>query len=86
MHTGLHPALLESFLDYGLMRPSNELARRFYAEWTAWRGCRSLSDCATIWVWISLALPPSWLCWMERRLLDPGLSADGEVEDYVPVF
>jgi L-amino acid N-acyltransferase YncA len=23
---------------------------------------------------------------MERRLLDPGLSADGEVEDYVPVF
>jgi L-amino acid N-acyltransferase YncA len=23
---------------------------------------------------------------MERRLLDPGLSADGEVENYVPVF
>jgi len=23
---------------------------------------------------------------MERRLLDPGLSADGEVEEYVPVF
>lgn len=23
---------------------------------------------------------------MERQLLDPGLSADGEVEDYVPVF
>jgi L-amino acid N-acyltransferase YncA len=23
---------------------------------------------------------------MERRLLDPGLSADGEVEDYVPIF
>jgi hypothetical protein len=23
---------------------------------------------------------------MERRLLDPGLLADGEVEDYVPVF
>ena len=23
---------------------------------------------------------------MERRLLDPGLSADGEVEDYVPVY
>jgi hypothetical protein len=23
---------------------------------------------------------------MERRIIDPGLSADGEVEDYVPVF
>jgi L-amino acid N-acyltransferase YncA len=23
---------------------------------------------------------------MERRLLDPGLSADGEVEDYVPIY
>jgi hypothetical protein len=23
---------------------------------------------------------------MERHLLDPGLLADGEVEDYVPVF
>jgi L-amino acid N-acyltransferase YncA len=26
------------------------------------------------------------LIMMERRLLDPGLSADGEVDDYVPVF
>jgi L-amino acid N-acyltransferase YncA len=29
---------------------------------------------------------PHDLLIMERRLLDPGLSADGEVEDYVPVF
>jgi L-amino acid N-acyltransferase YncA len=29
---------------------------------------------------------PHDLIIMERRLLDPGLSADGEVEDYVPVF
>jgi L-amino acid N-acyltransferase YncA len=29
---------------------------------------------------------PRDLIIMERRLLDPGLSADGEVEDYVPVF
>ena len=29
---------------------------------------------------------PHDLIIMERRILDPGLSADGEVEDYVPVF
>jgi hypothetical protein len=29
---------------------------------------------------------PHDLIIMERRLLGPGLSADGEVEDYVPVF
>lgn len=29
---------------------------------------------------------PHDLIMMERRLLDPGLSADGEVEDYVPVY
>jgi len=29
---------------------------------------------------------PHDLIIMERRLLDPALSADGEVEDYVPVF
>ena len=29
---------------------------------------------------------PHDLLIMERTLLDPGLSADGEVEDYVPVF
>jgi L-amino acid N-acyltransferase YncA len=29
---------------------------------------------------------PHDLVIMERRLLDPGLSADGEVEDYVPIF
>ena len=29
---------------------------------------------------------PHDLLIMERRILDPGLSADGEVEDYVPVF
>jgi L-amino acid N-acyltransferase YncA len=29
---------------------------------------------------------PHDLLIMERRLLDPGLSGDGEVEDYVPVF
>ena len=29
---------------------------------------------------------PHDLLIMERRLLDPGLSADGEVKDYVPVF
>jgi L-amino acid N-acyltransferase YncA len=29
---------------------------------------------------------PHDLLILERRLLDPGLSADGEVEDYVPVF
>jgi L-amino acid N-acyltransferase YncA len=29
---------------------------------------------------------PHDLILMERHLLDPGLSADGEVEDYVPVF
>ena len=29
---------------------------------------------------------PHDLIVMERRLLDPGLSADGEVDDYMPVF
>jgi L-amino acid N-acyltransferase YncA len=29
---------------------------------------------------------PHDLILMERRLLDPGLSADGEVEGYMPVF
>lgn len=29
---------------------------------------------------------PHDLIIMERRLLDPGLSADGEVDDYMPVF
>jgi L-amino acid N-acyltransferase YncA len=29
---------------------------------------------------------PHDLIILERRILDPGLSADGEVEDYVPVF
>ena len=29
---------------------------------------------------------PHDLIIMERRLLDAGLSADGEVEDYMPVF
>jgi len=29
---------------------------------------------------------PHDLIIMERRLLDPGLSADGEVEDYLPVY
>jgi L-amino acid N-acyltransferase YncA len=45
---------------------------------------------------VSVAVLPAHVCdsgghphdliIMERRLLDPGLSADGEVEEYVPVF